>query len=219
MIKAEFIKKMKQSNVSKDAEKTIARLKEVWKGLSKAQREQVLDFSGVTKFAIERSYKVGALSAKVVVAIAQVAEIYPQYLTGESDEKTVSGDLTAIVTDFLKELGYKVGKKDIIVGPQQKTPTQGFVCDDEHPTPTPFVPLKDEAGIEFIEEDYEITDLGMITMMAEEVSALLNQGALKKVETLSETETGVLLHSLRIQADFSDYKKAQFELVKYLLLL
>ncbi|MCL2235369.1 MAG: hypothetical protein FWB98_02880 [Defluviitaleaceae bacterium] len=217
MLKPEFIQSLKQTDVSTDASKTATRLREIWSVLEKSQRDEVLEFVGLKKTSVERAYKTGSISAKLAVSVAQVAKICPRYLTGQNDESALRGDLSGALTNFLKDLGYKATKKDMLSETNsQQTPE---VADEELATFVQPSTPDEVIGMDFLEEEYVVTDLGIITMMAEEASALLDENALEKVKDLTCEETSLLLQSLRIQSGFSDYKKAQFELVKYLLLL
>jgi len=216
MIKAEFIQTLKQTNISKDGEKTALRLKDTWRNLSKAQREEVLGFSGLKKPSIERAYTNGTISAKIAVSMAQVANVNPLFLTGEVDDASLFGNTSDILTKFLKDLGYKPTKKDTISQPVQE---ENKLDENDFLSSLPTALPNDTIGMDFVDEEYTVTDLGMISMMAEEISALLNKDAAVKAEALTDVEIALLLQSLSIQSKFSDYKKAQFELVKYLLLL
>jgi len=216
MIKAEFIQTLKQTDISKDGEKTALRLKDTWRNLSKQQREEVLGFSGLKKPSVERAYTKGTVSAKIAISMAQVANVNPLFLTGEVDDASLFGNTTDILTKFLKDLGYKPTKKDTISQPVQE---ENKLDENDFLSSLPTALPNDTIGMDFVDEEYTVTDLGMISMMAEEIATLLNKDATVKAEALTDVETALLLQSLSIQSKFSDYKKAQFELVKYLLLL
>lgn len=217
MIKSEFIQNLKQTNITKDSQKTALRLKDAWRGLSKLQREEVLGFCGLKKASIERAYTQGTISAKIAVSMAQVANVNPLFLTGEIDDDIVDESITDNLTKFLKDLGYKPTKKDTIS--QSKQQQETILDESEFLTSLHTAMPHDTIGMDFVDEDYNMTDLGMMSIMAEEIASLLNKDAAEKVATLGNEETALLLQSLSIQSKFSDYKKAQFELVKYLLLL
>ena len=104
MINAALIQRLKQNNISKDGKKTSARVKEVWKTASAAEKQAVCDLSGSAKATIYRIFKTGGVSAKLAIALAQVLKVDPMYLTGETDERGVYNEAAA--TSFLSRLGY-----------------------------------------------------------------------------------------------------------------
>ena len=104
MINAALIQQLKQSNISKDAEKTSARVQEIWKAASAAEKQAVCDLSGSAKATIYRIFKTGGVSAKLVIAIAQVLKVDPLYLTGEAESRGAYNEAAA--TSFLSRLGY-----------------------------------------------------------------------------------------------------------------
>jgi hypothetical protein len=95
---------MKQISVGKDEEKVRARLREEWLPLTKPQRADVLNLSGLTSYAVTRSYEKGRVSLKLALALAQSLHINPYYLTGASDERDLFSDELAI--QFLADYGH-----------------------------------------------------------------------------------------------------------------
>jgi hypothetical protein len=89
MIEADVIKKLKQVNVSVDGDKTIKRVKPLFKFATRAQKKAILDAAGVASSTVYRAYEVGSISAKVAIAIAQELNLDPNYLTGAVDEQGV----------------------------------------------------------------------------------------------------------------------------------
>ena len=104
MINAALIQQLKQSNISKDGLKTSARVQEVWKAASAAEKQAVCDLAASAKATIYRIFKTGGISAKLAVAMAQVLHVDPLYLTGEAEERGIYNE--AAVTTFLSRLGY-----------------------------------------------------------------------------------------------------------------
>jgi len=104
MITSAMIQQLKQSNISKDGPKTSARVQEIWKAASAAQKQAVCELSGSAKATVYRIFKTGGISAKLALALSQVLNLDPRYLTGEADDR---GDYAgADVTKFLSRLGY-----------------------------------------------------------------------------------------------------------------
>jgi hypothetical protein len=86
MITAKQLETLKSGNISVNAEKTKKRVTEAFKTALRQQREDILAMSEFTK--VNNFYvvaKSGKTSPRTVIAIAQVLDISPYYLTGESD--------------------------------------------------------------------------------------------------------------------------------------
>ena len=104
MVTLALIQQLKQSNISKDGPKTSARVQEIWKAASAAQKQAVCDLSGSAKATVYRIFKTGGISAKLALALSQVLNLDPRYLTGEVDDR---GEyVEADVAKFLSRLGY-----------------------------------------------------------------------------------------------------------------
>ena len=108
MFDATIIQKLKRSNVSDNAEDTISRVKGLWKNANREQRNSILELSGLTKVSVERAYKTGSISAKLVVAMAQVLNVNPYFLIGESN------DAGRCTDEELKSLLLKHGYDDLV---------------------------------------------------------------------------------------------------------
>jgi len=104
MINATLIQQLKQSNISKDGPKTSARVQEIWKAASAADKQTVCDLAGSAKATVYRVFKTGGVSAKLAIAIAQVMQVDPLYLTGEAEER--GSYSVAAATALLSRLGY-----------------------------------------------------------------------------------------------------------------
>lgn len=104
MITSALIQQLKQSNISKDGPQTSVRVQEVWKSASAAQKQTVCDLAGSAKATVYRIFKTGGVSAKLAVAIGQVMNVDPRYLTADVDER--GPYMEADVIRFLSRLGY-----------------------------------------------------------------------------------------------------------------
>jgi len=104
MVTLALIQQLKQSNISKDGPKTSARVQEIWKAASAAQKQAVCELSGSAKATVYRIFKTGGISAKLALALSQVLNLDPRYLTGEVDGRGEYAE--ADVTKFLSRLGY-----------------------------------------------------------------------------------------------------------------
>lgn len=105
MLNLEIVKKIKQSNVSKNAEKTKTRIKEEFSAASKDVKAAIINQTAQNRNTIYRAQQTGNASGRIVLAFAEVLDITPYYFTGVTDEKTPCTD--EVVSQFLLEYGYK----------------------------------------------------------------------------------------------------------------
>jgi len=99
------IQQLKRTNISKDAEKTRQRAKDLWKGLKLVQRQAIKELAGVSSQSIYKVYNDGGISIKVALAFAQTLNINPLYLTGEADEPGECAD--TVIRELLLRYGYQ----------------------------------------------------------------------------------------------------------------
>ena len=105
MITEELIRQLKQVDVSKDAEKTKQRASEAWKAASKEEEDVILALTGLARSSVQRAYKTGSISAKIVTVFAQTLNLDPFYLTGEADERGACSE--ELLRSFLIDRGYE----------------------------------------------------------------------------------------------------------------
>jgi hypothetical protein len=87
MFDTEMLKQLKQSNISENGEKTGLRVKEIWKAAKPDMKKAVVELSEISTGAVYRNIKTGSISIKLAIALGQVMNVNPFYLTGESDER------------------------------------------------------------------------------------------------------------------------------------
>ncbi|MCL1806577.1 MAG: hypothetical protein FWG31_02620 [Oscillospiraceae bacterium] len=83
----EIISGLKQSNVSKDIDKTKQRVKEDFLASKNKQKTAIVELSGLKRTSIYRVFREGAVSAKIVLSMAQILNVAPNYYTGETEER------------------------------------------------------------------------------------------------------------------------------------
>lgn len=105
MLSLDIMKQIKQSNVSKDAEKTKARIKEAFSTAPKDIKAAIISQTTQNRNTIYRAINTGNASGRIVLAFAEVLDISPFYFTGEIDNKLPCS--TKAVKFFLSEHGYK----------------------------------------------------------------------------------------------------------------
>jgi len=87
MITVEQLRALKKGNASVDEKKSMARIPEAFKSASKSQKNEITELTGLTANAFYATAKSGVASPRAVLALAQILDISPYYLTGESDAK------------------------------------------------------------------------------------------------------------------------------------
>lgn len=224
MLKPETIKELKQNNVSKNAEKTMERLQSIWKPLAAPKREEILELTGLVKSSIQRAYKTGNVSAKIVAAVSQVMEVDPLYLCGISDEQRPYED--DIVVSFLTDLGYDIGKKDIIKKRKLRKPAASAdaVAPADAATP-PEAPADDtpvkenKTNTAVVPPAKAVDGIPAFSSISASLVALLDSEAKGNLGNLTEDDIILMVKSLSVQAGFSTDKKEKLELIKCLLLI
>ena len=134
MADKDFLKQLKQVNISKDGEKTKERFRQVWKAAPASKKKEVRELAGVSANTIYRIANTGSINAKLAIALAQVLNADPLYLTGEADE---AGEYTEkAANSLLRKYGSGKGlrrrqRSPKIAAPEQKADTaenQDEIC-------------------------------------------------------------------------------------------
>jgi len=212
MLKAEFIQSLKQVNVSENAEKTAERLRAIWSPLPKPERDKILALSDLKKSAIERAYKTGNASAKIIAAVSQVVGADPYYLAGKSDEQRPFDD--ALLVQFLTDLKYEVG----VGGTTKRKKTASKRKEKITPASVKTTPQKSETDTAEATPPLNTSPVTLdVSAMAIEIAKMDNK-MVAKLNELSEDSLILMLKSLAVQAAFSESKKNRLALIKYLLL-
>jgi hypothetical protein len=101
MIAVEQLKALKKGNVSVNTDKSKVRIPEAFKKATTAQKDEIINLSGLSKFTFYGAAKTGAASPRAVIALAQIMDISPFYLIGESDKKEPCD--AAVLADFFNK--------------------------------------------------------------------------------------------------------------------
>ena len=211
MITADIIQKLKRSNVSVNADLTTQRTKDALKAAKRAEKNEIDALAGVNRVSINRVYATGNISAKVAIAMAQVLNIDPFFLTGEADERGECTDET--LQSFLTAKGYA----DLIeepVKPARKTRAKRAPAAsiEEAPAPVDETPAPVVYDLPVPAAESQIPDVQEVTPDHSPIkSGLLHD------DEMTEEEATTLLHSLFIQAKYSPFAKASLRRVKKLL--
>jgi len=173
MLEAQYIQKLKQTNISFDGAKTKERVEKLWKAAAAEQKEAILELAGVITATIYRVYRTGSISAKLTVPLAHTLNVNPFYLTGHEDEPGAFSD------EALRKLLLKYGYKKIVEEANLKRPyKRQQVPAEEVPTP---------AAQETVEVETEAV-------------ALLAPQLPPDCDTLTIDDLNLLLSALTIQA-------------------
>jgi hypothetical protein len=129
----EMMSSLKRTNVSKDADKTKDRVKADFLAARNKHKTAIDELSGLKRTSVYRVFREGAISPKIVLAMAQVLNVSPYYYTGEVDEKgecTVEQLHSFVAAKGFRELAYKIapGRRDTASAVQSKpavTPASG----------------------------------------------------------------------------------------------
>ena len=154
------------------------------------------------QFIWGRVYNTGSISAKIVIAIAQILNINPFFLTGEADERGECTD--EILRSFLTAKGYG----DLVeepAKPARKTrarkapaPSTDEIPATVEETPAPVV---DELPVPAVKSSLPVVQ-----------NIIPDPMPIKHDDEMTEEEATVLLHSLFIKAKYSP--TSRYDLLK-----
>jgi len=131
MLSAEQIQGLKRTNVSVSSEKTKLRFEEIFKPAKIKQKQAVRELAGVTSQVAHNIYNTGNISAKMVIAVSQVLNVNPFYLTGEADEPGEFSD------EALRELLMKHKYRDLVASIELPEKKKQIHAKPEEPAPQP----------------------------------------------------------------------------------
>jgi len=121
MLTTEQIKTLKQVNISIDPVKTQERVRQVWKSAKNAAKNEVVALAGCSKATVYRIFDTGSIHIKLAIAIGQVLNVNPYYLTGEADEPGEFAE--ALMLQLLERHGYAKLLEEIAPpAPAEETP-------------------------------------------------------------------------------------------------
>ena len=178
MLDAKHIQQLKQSDISKNAEKTKERVGRIWKAATAEQKSTVLELAGVISATVYRIYRTGSISAKLTVSLAQVFNLSPLYFTGATDNLGECSDTT--LRKLLLELGYKklVADANLKRAYHRKNPTADA---------TPVAPILESDGVDINPEATTLLFVQQTQQVPPDCGALV------------ETDYQVLFQALHIQ--------------------
>ena len=204
MYSKELYNKLKQTNISKDRDKTRERVKAVWTALDKQQKQEVLNISDLKKATLERTCRVGNLSVTLATALAEITRIDPYYLAAITDDmQTNIPDST--IESFLIDHKYK----NLI-----RETRQTIYYRPEHAEQSPDTDMETDtegsAGAEL--------NSASIPQIASNILSALTDDEKASLESMSEDDMINLLKALNLRARFNEDAKSITVLLKKILI-
>ena len=129
MLDSILIQQLKQTNISADSEKTAQRVEALWKSAKNAQKREVTELAGSAVTTVYRVYNTGHISAKLALALAQVLNVSPFYLSAESDEPEVFSE--GALNAFLTAHGYEALAREVEPPKRRRAPRARRVKEPE----------------------------------------------------------------------------------------
>jgi|GEM_PF-1430838 len=242
MIDRNVINNLKQIDVAKDGEKTKARVRELWAGLDRANRDKILELADITKFTVERTYKKGNITPRLAAAFAEVLNVNPRYLTGESDssEGCSDGELLEFLTgsNSIKKISKKAAAKKA-PGRAKKTasaapvapiapvaPVTPDVFDESEAQVAPAAPIASAAPVAPAAPVAEAARKPRASKNADAAGCAVVVGGktynvsgdeLSSVKKITEDETIALIKGLTLRSKYNAEADGIAGVIKYLL--
>lgn len=243
---AEMIKNanIKQRTVSKDTDKTKSRVDEVWKSAKNADKLIAEKLTGMKRSAIYRVFKEGSVNGKIVLAISQVMNVDPFYLTGEIDDKSECTEeaLLKFAADYgydtlikeYKSIKRKKQKEEAALAKDTETeevstspaPIQATQnnADKQHPDEAPFQPEESqEATQNNTEEQHPDVHCceSVLIIPKQEPEQLLDEISSEiqeLINNVSEDDLIMLMKAVLFKAKFSKSNAKKADELKKLLI-
>ena len=195
LLTGEFMKNLKQANVSKDTEKTKERIRADFSAASASQKRTIVETSGQAQNSFYRVYKTGTTNARLVIALANELNVSPFFYTGETDEKEACSD--ELLRQFLEEHGYSELIAEFDTKPMEKAkrPYKKREKQDVKTEPHEIAAVDNLSSVDdSIKHDIQV--LKEASMGKHEIDTFNNM--------LSEDEAATLLKALYIRAKSND---------------
>jgi len=157
------IRKLKQSNVSVDAEKTKERTETLWKTLSRKDKQAVIALADISSATIYRIYNTGSISAKLAVPLAQTLNVSPLYLTGASDEQGECND--EVLKEFLTDHGYAKLLASVEKPKAKRQPRANKESSAEDASAAPYKPEAESTMAEMAPANVDVAENDMIFLL------------------------------------------------------
>ena len=207
MYNKELYNKLKQTNISKDATKTRERVKAVWMSLDKQQKQEVFNISDLKKATLERTCRLGNISAILATALAEISRVDPYYLAAQTDMK--QEDIPdSTIESFLIDHGYK----NVI------SETQSMYYRPEYPEDYLNIHSISDKSPEHFNFPNEAGSSAFFNQVATNILSSLNDDDKSALESMSEDDMLYLLKAINLRARFNEDAKSTIVLLKKILI-
>jgi hypothetical protein len=196
MISNAIYSRLKQTDISGDQQKSKARAKEIWRGLSKEDREEVCNRAMITKSTVDRACRLGSISAKIVTAFADITGVDPRWVAARTDEK--KNVTEAEIEEFLIDLGYK----PVVIAAREAKPSAPSHTDGQQPDSA------NEAAGQF---------KSILDMARAQIKALSDEQS-TSLESMSTEDMEFLINCLSLRARFNEDARALLGMLKLILI-
>ena len=207
MYNKELYNKLKQTNVSKDPEKTKERVRAVWTALDKHQKQEVFNISDLKKATLERTCRLGNISAILATALAEVSRVDPYYLAAVTDikQEDISDE---IINSFLIDHHYE----NLINETQQNVYYKPDYSQEYHNLHS--APDKPSEIVQFP----DASSGAFIPQIASNILGALSDDDKTSLESMTEDDMIYLLKALNLRARFNEDAKSITVLLKKILI-
>ena len=208
MYNKELYNKLKQTNVSQDPEKTRERVKALWATLDKQQKQEVFNISDLKKATLERTCRLGNISAILATALAEISRIDPYYLAAMTDEK-LEDVPDSKIESFLIDHDYK----NVIIETQQNAYPRSDYTDDYY-----NIRSVSDKHTESTTFQDAVTSGTFIPQIASNILGMLSDDDKTSLESMTEDDMIYLLKALNLRARFNEDAKSITVLLKKILI-
>ncbi|MGL4876157.1 MAG: hypothetical protein ACRC30_16070 [Clostridium sp.] len=88
MVNYSLIKKLNSKNVSLNTDVTKKRVREIWRNITKEQRDEAINVGGFSNSrSFNKTRKTGIISVRMTLAISIAVKVNPFYITAEENDK------------------------------------------------------------------------------------------------------------------------------------
>jgi hypothetical protein len=199
----------KRGDTSCNAKLTKARYTSLWNALSASQKRGVMAIAGVTKLTATRVRQTGYISPGLALALANVTDTDPLYVTGDAKEQGTFGD--EAVDAFLCAKGLTSEAASVLKEPAKRGPKPKTAEAPAKPTAkrkpkTPDIAETFEETIEEIIAEAVVVEAieEAIEEAVEELAEEMADNAAIEDIAIPEEEVILLLRSLIIRARYND---------------
>ena len=207
MYSKELYNKLKQTNISKDPEKTKDRVKAVWAALDKQQKQEVFNISDLKKATLERTCRLGNISVILATALAEIARVDPYYLAAITDTK--QEDVSdAVIDSFLIDHNYK----NVLHETQQNVYYKPEYNEEYHNAHSNADKMSETAQFP------DASSSAFIPQIASNILGSLSDDDKTSLESMTEDDMIYLLKALNLRARFNEDAKSITVLLKKILI-